>query len=182
MRILDVGCGIGIYQSYLKGRFAEIHGVDVSEKSVALAREQNPFALYKSFDGGRLPYDDGYFDISFAICVMHHVPPRDWPTFVREMARVTKSGGLVLVYEHNPLNPITRYIVSRSPIDADATLLGRRDIRRLFERGGLSDIRIDSILSLPPKNALLRLIDASLNTLPFGTQYRLSASPAAANR
>ena len=55
------------------------------------------------------------------------------PAFVAELARVVRPGGLVVVFEHNPLNPLTRLVVSRVTFDDGVRLL-RSGERRLAVR------------------------------------------------
>lgn len=173
--VLDLGCGLGAYHAGLENVFGELHGLDVSARSVELAAEKHPFVNYASFDGGRMPYPDNRFDLVFTICVMHHVPPAQWENFVAEMKRVLKPSGLALVFEHNPYNPATQYIVRSCPIDKDAVLLTPRKLRRLFSDAGFRDVRTRSILTVPPKGALLARLDSALGKLPFGAQYYLDA-------
>ena len=56
---------------------------------------------------------------------------------IAEMARVTRPGGMVAIIEHNPLNPVTRHIVSRCPFDRDAVLLRCGTGARLLAGAGL---------------------------------------------
>lgn len=176
--VLDLGCGLGAYHAGLENVFHELHGVDVSARSVELATQKHPFVHYSSFDGVRMPYPDGRFDLIFTICVMHHVPPAQWEGFVGEMKRVLKPCGLALVFEHNPYNPATQYIVKTCPIDKDAVLLTPGKLRRLFGNAGFREVRTRSILSVPPKGAFLAGVDSVLGALPFGAQYYLGATKA----
>ena len=174
--VLDLGCGIGAYHHGLKDRFHELHGIDVSSRSIALASRNHPFVHYETFEGGRLPYPDERFDMAFAVCVMHHVPPADWPEFVSEMHRILKPGGLALIFEHNPYNPATRYIVRSCEIDKDAVLLRPGALRRLFAGAAFSDRSTRGILCVPPVNSTLSALDRLLGRLPVGAQYYLSAT------
>lgn len=174
--VLDLGCGIGAYHQGLKNRFHELHGIDVSPRSVEVAKRNNPFVHYETFDGTRLPYDDERFDVSFAICVMHHVPPSGWLNFTREMHRVLKPGGLALVFEHNPYNPATQFIVKTCDIDKDAVLLRPGKLRQMFENAGFSKAWTRTILSVPPSGSFLTRMDHILGHLPFGAQYYMAAS------
>lgn len=174
--VLDLGCGIGAYHPGLEGKFRQLHGIDVSAQSVEVAKRKHPFVEYASFDGGDLPYPEDRFDLAFTICVMHHVPPAHWRYFVREMHRVLKPGGLALVFEHNPYNPATQYIVRSCDIDKDATLLRPVQTRRLFGEAGFSAVRTRTILSVPPVGKVLTRLDKLLGHLPFGAQYYLEAT------
>jgi ubiquinone/menaquinone biosynthesis C-methylase UbiE len=174
--VLDLGCGIGAYHAGLQGKFRQLHGIDVSERSIAMATQNHPEVAYKSFDGGRLPYPERRFDLIFTICVMHHVPTGQWPSFTAEMFRVLKPGGLALVFEHNPYNPATQYIVQTCPIDKDAVLLRPGTSRGLFAEAGFKDIQTRTMLSVPPAGRLLAAADRLLGHLPFGAQYYLTAT------
>ncbi|SFU15440.1 class I SAM-dependent methyltransferase [Mesorhizobium sp. YR577] len=175
LALLDVGCGIGNYHAGWTSHFREVHGIDVSVESIDVARASNPGAQYQSYDGLRLPYGDGVFDVLVTICVMHHVPPAQWPALVSEFKRVLKPGGLALVYEHNPLNPLTRRVVDKCEFDVDAVLLWPRPTRRLFEGAGFEKVRTRSILTVPPLNGLLAAADRAMGWQPFGAQFALEA-------
>lgn len=178
--VLDLGCGLGAYHPGLEGCFRELHGIDVSAQSIELAAQRHPFVRYATFDGVRLPYDDGQFAIVFTVCVMHHVPPPQWNDFTAEMFRITRPGGLALVFEHNPYNPATQYIVKTCDIDKDAVLLRPGQLRRMFAGAGFGEVETRTIISVPPKGLLLSGLDQVLGHLPFGAQYYLRAvkSPA----
>lgn len=174
--VLDLGCGIGAYHAGLSDRFRQLHGIDVSTKSIDFAKNRYPDVLYSSYDGDALPYEDGKFDVVFTVCVMHHVPVAKWNGFTAEILRVLKPGGLALVFEHNPYNPATQYIVKSCDIDKDAVLLRPATSRKLFERSGFQSIKTRTILTVPPVNRILTRVDAVLGGLPFGAQYYLSAT------
>lgn len=169
--VLDLGCGVGNYHGLLAPNFASLSAIDVSAKSIAEARQRNRAVSYQTYGGGRLPYGAASFDIAFAICVLHHVPPCGWSEFVQEARRVLKPGGLFAVYEHNPLNPLTRYVVGRCPFDADAVLLWPKQSCDLMRGAGFEGVSSRSILTLPAKGALLAAADRAFARLPFGAQY-----------
>ncbi|QHE83743.1 class I SAM-dependent methyltransferase [Hydrogenophaga sp. BPS33] len=170
---LDLGCGVGAYHSGLKGRFRELHGIDVSTQSIQVAAAQHPFVRYATFDGVRLPYADGQFALTFAVCVMHHVPPEQWASLLKELHRVTRPNGLLLIFEHNPYNPATQYVVKTCDIDKDAVLLRPRTLKKLAEAAGFQALYTKTIISVPPSSAFLKRLDALLGHLPFGAQYYL---------
>jgi hypothetical protein len=89
---------------------------------------------------------------------------------VREMRRVTHAGGLVVVIEHNPWNPLTRLAVARCPFDDDAVLLGARKARRLLQACGLHNVESRHFLVFPPQIPAPRL-ERALARVPLGAQY-----------
>ncbi len=172
LKLLDVGCGIGNYHPFLAPVVGTVSGVDVSSACIAKAQERNPTVSYSVYDGDRLPYPDGKFDVTFCVCVVHHVPPDRWQPFVNEMRRVTRAGGLIVVYEHNPKHPLTRKVVHDCEFDRDAVLLSMAQTRQLLTNAGCSDVATSSILTLPPLGGFVEKLDGLFGRLPFGSQYR----------
>lgn len=178
LEALDVGCGPGETDAFLEGAFSALHGVDLSAPMVERAAERNPWTSYSSYERGEpLPYEDGAFDLSFAICVFHHVPVEERPALAEEMARVTRPGGLVAVFEHNPWNPLTRKAVSDCPFDEDAVLLPRPKTRRLLEGAGLEAAESAFIIFFPREGPRLERIERRLGRVPLGAQYYVAARP-----
>lgn len=174
--VLDVGCGVGNYHDLLAPHFGKLSGVDVSGESIEVARRRGLRVSYDVYDGATLPYNDRWFDVVFAICVMHHVPPARWPTFASEMRRVLKPGGLALIFEHNPRNPLTMRVVNSCPFDADAVLLRSETTEALLSTAGFKQVRSRFILSIPAANSWLRRVDGLLSRLRLGAQYYVSAT------
>lgn len=173
--ILDIGCGVGVTDRYLVGEFGHVVGVDIFEGVLEQATRANPDAEYRLYDGRTLPLDDGSVDVAFAICVVHHVPPSHWPRFASEMARVLRPGGIAAVFEHNPLNPLTRRVVSNCVFDEDAVLLRRPRAARLLRGAGLTPAEDRYIAFLPFRASLVTSIESALRKVPLGAQYYVSA-------
>jgi SAM-dependent methyltransferase len=169
--MLDVGCGVGEFHPFLRGMFGRVCGTDVSAASIAQARIRNPEVEYEAYVGETLPYDRATFDLSIAICVLHHVLPSRWVGFLREMRRVVRPGGLVCLIEHNPFNPLTRLAVARCEFDRDAVLLSAGRTRALMADAGLHDAQSHYFLLLPSAAPLARRVEHGLRHLPMGAQY-----------
>ena len=175
--VLDVGCGPGETDVFLEGRFGSLSGVDLSAGMVERAASRNPWASYSSYGPGEpLPYEEASFDLSFAICVLHHVPPAEREAFVEEMRRVTRPGGLVAIFEHNPLNPLTRKAVRDCPFDEDAILLTRGEARRRLAEAGLAEVEAPYIVFFPREGDLRSRVERRLGWLPLGAQYYVASS------
>lgn len=171
LKILDVGCGIGITDQYLTGPFGKVYGVDIAKGLVQKAVRLNPKASYKAYDGKRLPYADGSMDVTFTVCVLHHVSPGYRNGFVREMVRVTRKGGLVVIMEHNPLNPLTLRAVNHCDLDDDAILLRMRTTSRLLLRRKIPLVEKRFIFFTPFGGGFFTWLDNFLGWLPLGAQY-----------
>jgi SAM-dependent methyltransferase len=177
IEVLDVGCGHGhihpyLVQSDLKIKLA---GADVAASVLEEARLSNPSVEYRPYDGLQLPYENRSFDAAYAIAVMHHVPPAQWLNFLEEMRRVVRPGGLIAIFEHNPINPLTQWIVRTCPIDEKAVLIGSRKLRDLMARAELVDIAGNYIVFTPIDGEIYRRFDRMIGWLPFGAQYYVSA-------
>jgi len=170
LRVLDVGCGIGETDRFLKDRLGALRGADVSAESVERARRDNPGIPYDVIDGTTFPYADDSFDAAFAACVFHHVPPDQRLRLMEEIRRVLRPGGLMILFEHNPWQPLTRLAVSRCEFDRDAELLRLRDAQRLFREAAYGVVEARYILYLPFR-VKGSLPSAWTRCFPFGAQY-----------
>jgi SAM-dependent methyltransferase len=95
MRALDVGCGPGGLTRELAGRLGEanVAAIDPAEQFAAACRSRHPGADVRVGDAEELPWRDGEFDAALASLVVAFM--RDAGAGTREMARVTKPGGVV---------------------------------------------------------------------------------------
>jgi SAM-dependent methyltransferase len=175
--VLDVGCGHGYIHRYLVGSDVsmKLYGIDVATTVVDEARGANPTVEYKIYEGDRLPYSDQSFDAAFTIAVMHHVPPPHWLAFLTEMRRVVRPGGIIAIFEHNPANPLTLWIVRTCAIDENAVLLSRGKLSKLVSEANLVGIKSRFILFTPLDGLLYRKFDRMIGWLPLGAQYYVSA-------
>ena len=169
-KVLDIGSGVGLVDKHLTGNINNLFGVDIEEGVVSKASINNPEVNYRLYDGEHLPFEDNVMDFCFAINVMHHVPPSLWQNFTNEMLRVLKPGGVAAVFEHNPLNPLTRRVVSRCEFDRDAVLLGHNKLTNLFMRSGFKLTEDAYILFFPFKGSFFRTIEKGLKWIPLGAQ------------
>jgi len=93
IKILDVGCGTGANLEMLS-QFGEAEGVDVSDDAVEFCRGKG-LSVQKGL-AETLPFDDESFDITTALDVVEHLD--DDIAGLREMFRVTRSGGYSLIF------------------------------------------------------------------------------------
>jgi len=95
--VADVGCGNGAYLAELgrRGHRGPVLGVDFSVGMLAAARRRAPAAGLVAGDAAALPLRDEAADVALAMHMLYHVP--DPSAGVRELRRVTRDGGQVLV-------------------------------------------------------------------------------------
>ncbi|MCC7176422.1 MAG: class I SAM-dependent methyltransferase [Bryobacterales bacterium] len=100
LRALEIGCGPGRLMLPMSRRFAELHGVDVSEEMIRLASQrlrEAPNAHPAVNSGADLgAYGGGSFDFVYSYAVFQHIPSREVVfNYLREARRVLKTGGLL---------------------------------------------------------------------------------------
>jgi SAM-dependent methyltransferase len=176
LRMLDVGCGVGITDRFLAGEVGALSGVDLSVEAVERAALRNPSVDYASYDGADLPFRDGSMDVAFAICVFHHVPTTERAHLASELGRVLRPGGLAVIFEHNPWNPLTRVAVSRCEFDEDAILLTRGEAARTLADAGLRAVERRYIVFFPFDRPRAGSVERALRHVPLGAQHYVAAA------
>ncbi|MUL66726.1 SAM-dependent methyltransferase [Mycobacterium sp. CBMA 234] len=91
--VLDVGCGPGAVTAYLRSAGTAVSAIDPSPTFVDAVRERFPDVEVRRGTAEELPYDAGAFDAALAQLVVHFM--QDPVGGVKQMARVTRSGGIV---------------------------------------------------------------------------------------
>lgn len=173
--LLDFGCGIGNLTKFLVEAFPEVHGYDPSSASVAMAKERAPSAVF-TFEEAELP--EARFGAIVIANVLHHVPPAEREALLARVASKLAPGGKLVVFEHNPWNPLTRKVVADCPFDADAVLLPPPEIRQRLETAGLARVKTRYIVFFPKALAALRGMEPGLAWLPIGAQVAVTAERA----
>jgi SAM-dependent methyltransferase len=129
-RGLDVGCGTGVLAERLALAGYEMTGVDPSEGMLEVLRARTHGVPAVPGSGTDLPFPDDSFDLTLTVAVMHHIAePAGVRATLSEMVRVTRPGGSVLVWDHNPRNPYWRSLMSRVPQDTgEERLIPEREL------------------------------------------------------
>jgi SAM-dependent methyltransferase len=173
-RIFDFGSGTGNSIPYFRKYFpnAVLTSSDVSERSLTLSKARFPESdNYLLIEKDRVPCEPDAFDVVFSACVFHHIAHDEHAMWLRELHRITRRGGLIAVFEHNPLNPLTVHAVNTCPFDTNAKLIFARDLARRLGDAGWASPRIQYNLFFPRGFSLLRPMESKLGWLPLGAQY-----------
>lgn len=174
-RILDFGCGAGRSLPYLDQYFpeSELWGYDVSPVSLKIAAERVPRAkLFSNWDA----IADMHFDAIVAANVFHHIPPDQRLQMLARCRESLSVGGQMFLFEHNPLNPATRWIFERCPFDANAEMLGLKTALDLIREAGFHSEQHGYTLFFPRPLAFMRGLEPWLTLLPLGAQYYVQAA------
>jgi SAM-dependent methyltransferase len=176
--VLDFGAGVGysvpFFARHLPG--ARVTCLDVSRQSLELgAAKHGAAAEFRHFDGRRIPYDAGTFDVALASCVFHHIPHAEHVALLAEIRRVLSADGLLLVFEHNPLNPLTRQAVNSCVFDEHAELVLAPTMRRRLLAAGFVTAEVRYRIFFPRFARAFRPLEKWLTWLPLGAQYYVVA-------
>ena len=176
--VLDFGAGVGYSVPFFARHMprARVTCLDVSQKSLEIgAAKHGNTADFRHFDGKRIPYPDDTFDVALASCVFHHIPHAEHVALLAEIRRVLAPNGLLLVFEHNPLNPLTRHAVNTCIFDEHAVLIGASAMRRRTLAAGFEAADVRYRIFFPHWARALRPTEKWLTWLPLGAQYYVRA-------
>jgi ubiquinone/menaquinone biosynthesis C-methylase UbiE len=176
-KLLDFGVGIGNSLPFLRRYFpgAELTGADVSARSLEVAAGRFPgVATGLWIEGERIPAEVGTFDAAFSACVFHHIAHEEHGLWLEELRRVTRVGGVLAVFEHNPLNPLTVRAVNTCPFDENARLVRAGEMVERFKASGWREVEMRYHVFFPHALAGLRGLEKWMGRVPLGGQFSVS--------
>jgi SAM-dependent methyltransferase len=177
--ILDFGSGIGNSVPYFRRHFpaARLTSADVSQRSLDLSEQRFPgMAEGVRIQDNRIPCENDSFDVSFSACVFHHIPHEEHVGWLRELRRVTRPGGMLAIFEHNPLNLLTVRAVDNCPFDENAHLIGAKELVAHFREAGWETPTSQYHLFFPHALSRLRFLEPRFSWIPLGGQYSVAAT------
>jgi SAM-dependent methyltransferase len=171
-KILDFGCGVGTLSSALKALLpgSAIHGFDVSPASISQVDRELAASGIFTTETDELDSDYSLVVISN---VLHHIDPPARPAVFRDLAARLAPGGRIFIFEHNPINPLTRWVVAHCPFDDGVQLLTPGEIAQYFRGAGLQLVRRDYVVFFPKLLAFLRPLEPALGWCPGGAQFAI---------
>jgi SAM-dependent methyltransferase len=138
-RVLDFGCGHGIYYSFFSEYFnqANIYGVEVSVKRVAYCKSIGWENVHYLPILSPLPFTNEMFDVVHCDQVIEHIPKKEIGFYIKELHRVLKKDGkMVFITPNYPIkrlydiyNAISKRDITR--VKDDPTHVARYDFKRL---------------------------------------------------
>ena len=169
--VLDFGCGTGSATPFIHQflRPGSTLGADVSSESLRIAQD--------TFGGADTKFEiidqphRGAFDLAFCNGVFHHITPGERHTSLEYIFHSLRPGGMFALFENNPWNPATRYVMSRCAFDHDAITLPPPETRQRMKDAGFQIQTTRYLFIFPAVLRLLRFLERPLEHLPFGTQY-----------
>ncbi|MFM7181436.1 MAG: class I SAM-dependent DNA methyltransferase [Verrucomicrobiales bacterium] len=169
--VLDFGCGTGSATPFIWKHLRpnSVLGTDISDESLQVAR--NSYGeTGAEFELTGQPRAKA-FDVAFCNGVFHHIPPDGRQEALRYIFDSLEDGGVFALFENNPWNPATRYVMSRCVFDVDAITLSPVEARQRMENAGFKVQATRFLFVFPAALKVFRWMEKPLSPMPFGTQY-----------
>jgi ubiquinone/menaquinone biosynthesis C-methylase UbiE len=151
-KILDVGCGTGVYLDLYRKYGCALYGVDTSRSMLDVAKARlGEDAELRLSDAKKIPYENDTFDLVLCMLVLHEIDPTTRMSVITEMMRVLKTDGRILLIDFHagPARPLkgwlTKFVIYFSEIAAGRTHF--RNYRHFISIYGLPTLIKDSRLS-----------------------------------
>jgi glycosyltransferase involved in cell wall biosynthesis/ubiquinone/menaquinone biosynthesis C-methylase UbiE len=133
MKVLDLGCGIGDLDYRLAKLGVAVYGVDYSAEGIVLAEARKKefgssvikLVHFQQMDAMHLDFSDNFFDRIVCLDVFEHIYPEPLEQVIREMSRVTKSGGRIVIetapnsYFLSPVSFLAKRILGWEKFESD---------------------------------------------------------------
>ena len=141
-KILDVGAGKGAVASLVQQTgLSEVVALDPSRKRIAHVERTYPNLKTCRASSDSIPYDEGSFDKVYSTAAVHHFP--DQEKSFREMARVLRLGGLLVIVDISPRTPLGRInrLLENGVLRYGLKFLELEELTRLLTQGGSFEIK-----------------------------------------
>ena len=172
---LDYGCGTGDTTRLLREILGSesVVGLDVSTLSLERARRRH--GGYTRFLTFAEYSPDSSIDVVYCNGVFHHIPGAERVDAIRYIGRCLRPGGIFGLWENNPWNPGTQYVMHKCEFDRDAVKLNPPESSRLLRQGGFEILRTDFRFFFPRALKMMRPVESWLTKFPLGGQYQVLA-------
>jgi SAM-dependent methyltransferase len=174
--ILDFGCGDGATCILLKRAFsgAAVAGADISGECLRQAENKWSAEGIRFIPAGEMTTPNS-FDLIYVNGVFHHIPQRTQDDLILNFHRLLKPSGILAVFENNPWNPGTRWVMNRIPFDRGAVMISPSVMKRRILSAGFSRAETKFLFTLPPFTGFLFRFDRYFQHIPLGGQYAVVA-------
>ena len=175
-RCLEIGCANGDAFQYLARNFSLVVGVDISLDKLLSASSNIPERTNVVLTGCRKEGKVDYpFAASFktivAFSLLHHLDNREMVQVLREALRMLLPGGVLIILEYNPLNPLSLLTVTFGREDKGSRALFKREVRSLFTKCDIEIVDDGYLLFFPRSLSFLTTWEKKMRQLPFGGKY-----------
>ena len=112
-KILDIGCGGGIYAKEMTKKGAKVKGFELSSEMLTIAKKENPKLDLRKGSFYKIPFKEK-FNVAVAPLVIEYA--KDWDKVFREVKKILKKGGVFIFSSGNPITEMTKKVNKRNPL------------------------------------------------------------------
>ena len=155
-KCLDIGPGTGRWIQFIAGNKPDcIAAIDISSESLSRCSSNCEYLQKANLELDKFDFEDDFFDVVVSFEVLEHL--QDPSNYLKEVQRVTKPGGLILMSLPNIASFISRVrlllgilppAIANDP--THVSFYRKRDIEKLIKNFGLSAIFIPTSISIYP--------------------------------
>ncbi len=167
---LDFGCSAGQTAELISDYFPTAHYVGV-DSSPAMIYEAKKRSACDFFHRDEIGWKQKSYPLILAANVFHHIPPAQHSDYLKDLIDVLTPGGSLVIWEHNPFNPVTRKIVCDCVFDRDAILISARKMKSQLTSLTSHPIQIRYAMFFPKCLSWLEPLESRMEWLPLGAQY-----------
>ena len=177
---LNFGCGIGKSEIYIREYFpkVKIFSADISLESIRTAQQRNAdiegisYIHYTKIE----ELQQGVkYDIIFVANVFHHIASTEHTAVLTTLKSLLKEGGHLFIFEHNPINPLTRMAFEKCEFDVGCTMLNHHYLGRMLDKSGFKSKKVNFVLFFPKILSVFNYFEKYLSVIPLGAQYYFKA-------
>jgi SAM-dependent methyltransferase len=148
---IDVGAGTGILAERLADAGMDVVALDPFPGMLEQLRRRRPGVQTVVAHGEAIPFPDNNFDLAYSVAVMHHIAdPGKVRRTLAEMVRVTRPGGRIVIWDHNPRNPYWPNLMKRVPQDVGSErLASMEELLAGLTAAGATIVRAERLGMMP---------------------------------
>ena len=132
--VIDLGCGTGVYMKKIHSR--TVVGIDFSLEAILLAKEYCPSRLFVLGDLEYLPFRENSIDSFFSFCSIYCLLPGLQYKLFKDIYKMLKEGGNVVLVEPNAWNPIKeggiKHPLNRNKVERQLKEIGFKNVAIKF--------------------------------------------------
>ncbi len=164
IKILDFGAGSGLLANFMQNAFfnSKVIAVDTDIQKIKIIIDNYP-AIKAIHVKNNLPFADNSFDLIYTANTFHHIAKNKQEFWLRELFRVLKKDGKLIILELNPFNLKALYSFKHNPNEKQAQLINPYAFRKKLKQFGKPTLQFHYL------NQKSRIIQK----MPFGAIYSL---------
>ena len=140
-KILDVGCGKGKLLSLLSG--SKKFGIDNSKSMLNTARHSDKKYKIIISNAYSIPFKNNSFDFVYSVAVLHHIVSIfKVQECIKEIIRITKTKGTIVIWDHNSKNLYWKLLFKRIPWDKEVRIVRDIEYEKLVASMKVSSMKI----------------------------------------